>query len=130
MTMGIRANQHRNGAEAGHLTDEDSRTFYRDVIAHALAQEHSPCPLLRFRANFAAAWAGLSSNAIDADSLTRTRLRDEGPIRLLHHQRDPSVVVASFPDGERATFWLESGSRTARTATDPLYSSAGVTTST
>jgi hypothetical protein len=58
--------------------------------------------------------------AIDADRLTEPRPDHEAAIWLLDDQSGQSVIVTGFPDGERATFWLESGSRKARPPRDCL----------
>ena len=43
---------------------------------------------------------GAVLDVIDAHRFIGSGLRDECPVRLLHHQRRPTVVVAGFPDDE------------------------------
>ena len=59
--------------------------------------EHSACPLLLLKGEHRRRWRVLGGvlDIIDADRFVWSRPRDEGPIRLLHHQRRPAVVVAT-----------------------------------
>ena len=94
----------------------EPRTPNRALVVAALALQREHRRRLRV--------LGCVLDVIDADRFIWSRPGDEGPIGLLHHQRGPTVVVASLPDDEVKTFGLSHGRH--RQERSANASSAGV----
>ena len=94
-----------------HLEVRTSNRAFR-MPALALQREHRR----RLR------MLGTVLDVIDADRFIRSRPRNERPIRLLHHHRGPTVVVAGFPNDEAAMPRVQSWSPSSVPSPKPPFS--------